>query len=329
MAAVNVFSTSITTHNMSRQELVQWVNDSLILNITKIEHLCTGAIYCQFMHMLFDNTMPLKKVKWASTLEHEYIHNFKLLQEAFKKTGTNKVIPVEKLVKGKFQDNFEFVQWFKKYFDANYQGKDYEPVMTRGGVTLAVAGGAKGKSASRASHTTSKVSPGGARHTSAASRTKPGPKSATSTKSAPSSVVHHSTAPSHNNAAAQQEIAELKQQVTALTDEQTELSQTVQALQHERDFYFGKLRQIEVICQEHENQEVDELLRQTCDKITEILYATEGSDEMMSVAEASVAVEEVPGEVDPADATDDGSSEDLLAAGEQPDVGLVSFEESY
>lgn len=50
---------------------------------------------------------------------------------------------------------------------------------------------------------------------------------------------------------------------------------------------------------------------------------------MMSVAEASVAVEEVPGEVDPADATDDGSSEDLLAAGEQPDVGLVSFEESY
>lgn len=41
-----------------------------------------------------------------------------------------------------------------------FQGKDYEPVMTRGGATLAVAGGAKGKSASRASHTTSKVSPG-------------------------------------------------------------------------------------------------------------------------------------------------------------------------
>jgi len=268
MAAVNVFSTSITTNNMSRQDLVQWVNDSLILNITKIEHLCTGAIYCQFMHMLFDKKMPIKKVKWASTLEHEYIHNFKLLQESFKRTGTNKVIPVEKLVKGKFQDNFEFVQWFKKYFDANYQGQEYEPVMARSGSTLAVAGGGKGKPASRASHTTSKVSPGGARHTSAASRTKPEP------KSAPAPPVHHS-APSQNNAAAQHEIAELKQQITALTEEQSELSQTVQALQHERDFYFGKLRQIEVICQEHENQEVDEVLRQTCDKITEILYATE------------------------------------------------------
>ena len=35
------------------------------------------------------------------------------------------VIPVERLIKGKFQDNFEFVQWFKKFFDANYQVKDY------------------------------------------------------------------------------------------------------------------------------------------------------------------------------------------------------------
>lgn len=33
------------------------------------------------------------------------------------------VIPVERLIKGKFQDNFEFVQWFKKFFDANYQVK--------------------------------------------------------------------------------------------------------------------------------------------------------------------------------------------------------------
>ena len=36
-----------------------------------------------------------------------------------------KVIPVERLVKGRFQDNFEFVQWFKKFFDANYQVKTW------------------------------------------------------------------------------------------------------------------------------------------------------------------------------------------------------------
>ena len=34
-------------------------------------------------------------------------------------------VPIERLVKGRFQDNFEFVQWFKKFFDANYDGGEY------------------------------------------------------------------------------------------------------------------------------------------------------------------------------------------------------------
>lgn len=36
-------------------------------------------------------------------------------------------------MKGKFQDNFEFVQWFKKFFDANYDGKEYDPAAARQG----------------------------------------------------------------------------------------------------------------------------------------------------------------------------------------------------
>lgn len=36
------------------------------------------------------------------------------------------IIPVDRLVKGRFQDNFEFVQWFKKFFDANYDGQPYD-----------------------------------------------------------------------------------------------------------------------------------------------------------------------------------------------------------
>lgn len=44
------------------------------------------------------------------------------------------MIPTEKLIKGKFQDNFEFLQWFKKFFDANYDGHEYDPVAMRGGI---------------------------------------------------------------------------------------------------------------------------------------------------------------------------------------------------
>merc|ERR1712038_888284 len=76
--------------------------------------------------MLFPNCVQLKKVKFKTKLEHEYIQNFKVLQAAFKRMTVDKIIPVDKLVKGRFQDNFEFLQWFKKFFDANYDGHPYD-----------------------------------------------------------------------------------------------------------------------------------------------------------------------------------------------------------
>lgn len=45
---------------------------------------------------------------------------------------------------------------------------------------------------------------------------------------------------------------------------------TTEALEKERDFYFGKLRDIEVLCQEAGPSDSDLI-----EKITAILYATE------------------------------------------------------
>merc|ERR1719341_437918 len=74
--------------------------------------------------MLFPGSIQIKKVKFNTKLEHEYINNFKVLQASFKKMSVDKIVPVDRLVKGKFQDNFEFLQWFKKFFDANYGGQE-------------------------------------------------------------------------------------------------------------------------------------------------------------------------------------------------------------
>lgn len=43
---------------------------------------------------------------------------------------------MDKLIKGRFQDNFEFLQWFKKFFDANYDGREYDPLEARFGAQL-------------------------------------------------------------------------------------------------------------------------------------------------------------------------------------------------
>merc|ERR1719447_1649791 len=83
--------------------------------------------------MLFENCVPIKKVKFQAKLEHEFITNWKLLQNGFKKVGVDKIVPVDKLVKARFQDNFEFCQWFKKFFDANYGGSEYDSLAVRGG----------------------------------------------------------------------------------------------------------------------------------------------------------------------------------------------------
>lgn len=40
--AVNVYSTSVTTENLSRKEMLAWVNRTLLSEFKKIEELCTG-----------------------------------------------------------------------------------------------------------------------------------------------------------------------------------------------------------------------------------------------------------------------------------------------
>ena len=134
--AVNVYATNVTTENLSRHDMLAWVNDCLQASFTKIEELCTGAVYCQFMDMLFPGSVPLKRVKFKTNLETRIHTEFQNLAKWFKKMNVDKVIPVDKLVKGRFQDNFEFLQWFKKFFDANYDGREYDAYEARGFVPL-------------------------------------------------------------------------------------------------------------------------------------------------------------------------------------------------
>ncbi|KAL2104307.1 hypothetical protein ACEWY4_001175 [Coilia grayii] len=242
--AVNVYSTSVTSDNLSRHDMLAWINESLQFNLTKIEHLCSGAVYCQFMDMLFPGCVPLKKVKFAAKLEHEYIQNFKILQAGFKRMGVDKIIPVDKLVKGKFQDNFEFVQWFKKFFDANYDGREYDPVEARQGQDS----GAVTSPAPPALNKPKKVM--------AAAPQRPAAKVAP--KMAPGG-------PRRPGSSGDEERAELIQELNLLKS-------TIQDMEKERDFYFGKLRNIELICQEKEGEGDPTLQR-----IIDILYATDVS----------------------------------------------------
>ncbi|XP_037886742.1 microtubule-associated protein RP/EB family member 1-like [Glossina fuscipes] len=129
--ATNLYSTNAPTENLSVHDMLAWVNERLQAQFGKIEELRTGAAYRLFMDILFPSSVPMTHVKFCTNSDHKYIKNFKILQVSFEKVKADKIIPTDKLVKGDFQDNFEVLQWFKKFFDAKYDGKDYDPSAAR------------------------------------------------------------------------------------------------------------------------------------------------------------------------------------------------------
>ncbi|XP_023325396.1 microtubule-associated protein RP/EB family member 1-like isoform X2 [Eurytemora carolleeae] len=257
--AVNVYATSGTTENLSRHDMLAWVNDCLQTRYGKIEEMCSGAAYCQFMDMLFPGCLHLKKVKFNTKLEHEFISNFKVLQASFKKMNVDKIVPVDRLIKAKFQDNFEFLQWFKKFFDANYGGQEYDALEMRGGEDV----GSTSKPAQRPM--------GGSR---------PSPSSGMPKRNlAPRPAVNSRPAPrpagggmrSQNGGGGGGMSADAQLQIEDLNAQLLELKLTVEGLEKERDFYFGKLRDVEVLCQENDSVE-GEAVRKV---VLDILYQTE------------------------------------------------------
>merc|ERR1719361_1572291 len=193
--------------------------------------------------MLFPNCVQLKKVKFKTKLEHEYIQNFKVLQASFKKMQVDKIVSVDKLIKGRFQDNFEFLQWFKKFFDANYQGQEYDPMAARDGQDVGGTGGSRmplatsnGHSKMPARTAVAKRSP--ANRVPAAPRSRP---------------IGGGT-----GGASAAQIEELNAQIL-------EKNLTIEGLE--------KLRDIEVLAQEHEAVDGDS--SGFSQKVLGVLYATE------------------------------------------------------
>jgi len=243
---------SNSSDNISRSEMIEWVNGGLSLNYSKVEHLCSGSAWCQYMDMLFPGSVPIKRIKFDAKQDYQYIDNFKILQTAFKKKGVDKVIPVERLVKGRFQDNFEFAQWFKKFHDANHNGGEYDAPGRRSGKAVANSGGAGPTPASARSATTKKKAAPTTGRTQTI-RTSPARGTASSASSSGSSAGGVS-----------------KSKYEEAQTRATELQLQIDGLEKERDFYFGKLRDIEILCQQPEVETIP-----VVEEITKVLYATE------------------------------------------------------
>jgi len=241
----------------SRQELLAWLNNLLQLNVTKVEQCGTGAALCQIFDSIFYD-VPMARVKFNANTEYAYLQNFKILQNIFTKHGIDRPVPVEALIKCKMQDNLEFLQWTKRYWDQYFPGHEYDPLARRKG-----AGGLPSTGAP-------------------------------ATRAAPAPSAARRAPPSSNTAAPRTRTPQGGAASAALREENNVLKETVSGLERERDFYFSKLRDIELLIQQAMDAdpelEKDEggLLKQ----IQTILYSTEEGFEIPVEAEGEVPEEE-------------------------------------
>ena len=298
---------------VGRRAILDWLNSSFAMNVSKIEETASGAVACQILDAIYPGEVPMTRVRWDAKSAHEYIDNYKIIQQVFEKKGVEKHIEVEKLMRGKYQDNLENMQWFKSFFEKNYSGIPYDPIArrARGKGADAVAAFALESSkrgTSNAQNTTESVentAPPSRSASKGSLTTQTAPQVAAASqqvqqriasvvptlpastsnvkKSTTSSTVSATAPPSQNASSSSSRVSAgspsissgpaldaARAKIADLSGQVADLHLSVESLEKERDFYFGKLRDIEILLQSYAGPDPT-----TAAEITKILYATD------------------------------------------------------
>lgn len=284
----------------SRSELLSWLNQTLCLDYTKVEQCGTGAAYCQLIDSIYAD-VPMGKVKFDANLSvYDTRSNMKILQVAFNKHNITKLIDTERLIKCRLQDNLELLQWFKRYWmDHKDINVNYDPQARRrglGGVTLTPKADAMDSPSSRRNTLAnappmsrqSRVSSAGSRSTSSGSL------SVQKRRVASSSLP--ATSYSESRPSEQARLAEISEELARAREEVKEYKIMTDTLETERNFYFNKLREIEILSRsiqaQHDREDATAKQVQllgvldVLEQIQGILYSTEKGFEVQDCADA-------------------------------------------
>nr|XP_054602069.1 DNA (cytosine-5-)-methyltransferase 3 beta, duplicate a [Nothobranchius furzeri] len=136
MAGSEVVSPRSSLDKSSRLYVVAWTNRLLKTDFTDVREMGSGACHCQMMDYTFPGSVDLSKVKFDAQSEDDCRHNYSLLQEAFTALGVTRTIPVDELIERDLKSSFEFLKWFKVFYTANVNDKDYDPVKARNGQAI-------------------------------------------------------------------------------------------------------------------------------------------------------------------------------------------------
>lgn len=287
-------------YSVGRSTLLEWINKLTQLNYSLIEQTASGVFACHVFDALYPGQIRFGKVKFNCHKSYEFVHNYKILQACFNRVKMKKQIDVERLIKGKSQDNLEFIQWIHAYFHShaceralNYDGRARrEEVMGR---KPSISNAALGRPALSNLQSNPRAP--------AVPAAKPSPTSPESQRSGPAHprnpVYPSQKAARSTTNVSNSQVAQLKQQVQKLSDDNQQLETLVSDAESEREFYFNKLRTVEVILQAMqpaEGQEEDPMdsmdISQLRNALEDIRIALYSEDDDAVVNEEDVANED-------------------------------------
>ncbi|VAH53373.1 unnamed protein product [Triticum turgidum subsp. durum] len=256
MAAAASFGLMDKAYFVGRGEILSWVNATLQLSLNKVEEAASGAVQCQLLDMVHPGSVPMHKVNFDAKTEYDMIQNYKILQDVFNKLRIGKVrhltldiregldslvvvivlmnIEVNKLVKGRPLDNLEFLQWLKRYCDSVNGGimnENYNPVERR-------SKGCKERTHKGPNKSSKSLQ---ANRLSSANSADGGALNSNTDLASPVGKVCNAVNEEH-----------YMEQIQQLSEKIADLKVAVDNTEKERDFYFSKLRDIEILCQRPE-----------------------------------------------------------------------------
>lgn len=288
---------------VGKKELLDWINGTFKLGYSKVEQCASGALHCQILDAIFPEKVPLHKVNFNAKNDYEYVNNFKVLQRVFDEQGIKQHVPVDILVKGKYMDNLEFLQWMKHFWDTKYGGQPYDAearrkdAISKYGKQFKGGAGESKLAAPSSMPAVRKPAPSPAKPVAAAApaAAKPKPVSAAPAggAAAPKATAKPAAAPAASSGGSEEQANKIKE----LNERVSKLKLTIEGLEKERNFYFGKLREVEVLCQTDEAQDAA-----TKAKVLEILYATDEEFEQPKADGDDAAPAEEPAEEEEAPA---------------------------
>ena len=96
---------------LGRHEMVEWLNQTLEMELERLQDCADGVACCQLLEALAPGTVPLHEVDFNSATEQTNARNLAVLARALRRAGLHKEYDAEKVARGNFRELNDLLQW--------------------------------------------------------------------------------------------------------------------------------------------------------------------------------------------------------------------------